>query len=135
MKLVSSSEGDGLHWLSLHQLLVLFQWQTGFIGIQRKSKLRAYELLTDVGESYDFLELARHFGIYLKALTSFAKCTWSPTLRRPAGACFNCKFRCVRLRVHNDLLKVVDQQFVGQGVVPISGCHSFANFGIVKRTP
>lgn len=135
VKLVSSSEGDGLHWLSLHQLLVLFQWQTGCGGIQRKSKLRAYELLTDVGESYDFLEMARHFGIYLKALTSFAKCTWSPTLRRPAGACFNCKFRCVRLRVHNDLLKVVDQQFVGQGVVPISGCHSFANFGIVKRTP
>ena len=129
VELVSSSEG--VQWVSLHQLLVLFQWQTGFVAIKRKAKLRAYELQNAFGDSYDFLETARHFGIYLKALTGFAGVTWQPFLRRPGGASYNCQFRCVRIHIHIEMLRKVDQFFLEQRVVPITGSRSFANFGSV----
>ena len=127
VELVSSSEG--VQWVSIHQLLVIFQLQTGFLGIKRKAKLRAYELLNTTGDSYDFLELGRHFGIYLKALTGFLKVTWAAFLRRPGGSCYNCQFRCFRIHLSSDLIDQVDQIFVAKRVVPITGANSLAHFG------
>ena len=135
VELVSSSEG--VHWVSLHQLLVLFQWQTGFGGVRRNSKLRAYELLTlnDAGDSYDFLAMVRDFGVYLRAICSFAKATFHFEKRRPAGSSFRCQVRCVRIHIHFELLQTVDRMFVDQRVVPIiDGGRTLANFGVVNST-
>lgn len=131
VELVSSSEV--VQWVSIHQLLIIFQLQTGFLGIKRKAKLRAYELLNAGGDSYDFLELGRHFGIYLKALTGFLKVTWKSFLRRPGGSSYNCQFRCFRIHLAADLIDQVDRIFVAKRVVPITGANSLANFGTVNE--
>lgn len=127
------SSSEVVQWVSIHQLLIIFQLQTGFLGIKRKAKLRAYELLNAGGDSYDFLELGRHFGIYLKALTGFLKVTWKSFLRRPGGSSYNCQFRCFRIHLAADLIDQVDRIFVAKRVVPITGANSLANFGTVNE--
>lgn len=127
------SSSEVVQWVSIHQLLIIFQLQTGFLGIKRKAKLRAYELLNAGGDSYDFLELGRHFGIYLKALTGFLKVTWKSFLRRPGGSSYNCQFRCFRIHLAADLIDQVDRIFVAKRVVLITGANSLANFGTVNE--
>jgi len=119
-ELVSSEEGV-CQWVNTYQLLVIFQQQTGHVGLRRDSKGRLYHQITvwEAGQDYRFLEVAADFGIFLRALLKKVGTVFEFKKRRPSGASFRGWTNCVRLKIPSSSVLEVDRFFLYHQLSPI----------------
>lgn len=119
-ELVSSSEGVP-QWVNTYQLLVIFQQQTGYIGLKRDPKGRLYHQITqwDASQDYDFLQTAGDFGIFLRALLKKVGTIFEFKKRRPAGTSFRGWTNCVRLQIPNACVVAFDRFLISHQLAPI----------------
>ena len=117
-QLVSSTEGVE-QWLSLHQLLILYQAETGKFGIFHRSKQRTFVELTADMTGVTFLETVRDFGTYLRAISKKLQVHYELYKRRPSGTSFQCRPNCLRLMVSARHVEFLDNYFVSRRLAPI----------------
>lgn len=119
-ELVSSSEGVP-QWVNTYQLLVIFQQQTGYIGLKRDPKGRLYHQITpwEASQEYDFLQTAGDFGIFLRAIFKKVGSVFEFKKRRPAGTSFRGWTNCVRLQIPNACVVDFDQFLLSHQLAPI----------------
>ena len=120
VELVSSPEGVS-QWVNTYQLLIIFQQQTGHVGLRRDSKGRLYHQISkwDAGQEYDFLTVAGDFGIFLRALLKRVGTIFEFKKRRPSGTSFRGWTNCVRLNIQTATVFDVDRFLVHHHIAPV----------------
>ena len=120
VELVSSPEGVS-QWVNTYQLLIIFQQQTGHVGLRRDSKGRLYHQISewDAGQEYEFLTVAGDFGIFLRALLKRVGTIFEFKKRRPSGTSFRGWTNCVRLNIQTATVFDVDRFLVHHQIAPV----------------
>ena len=126
-----SAEAGVPQWLCVYQLLTLFQFDTGRIGVSRNKRDRSYQEISvwEASQHYDFLETASDFSIFLRYIVRKAGGTFKTVKCLPSGTSFRIWSRCVRVTVPSTEVNRVDQIFVSNRVAPVRDVkRSFALF-------
>lgn len=137
LNLVSSSEGVGAKWLSLHQLFTLFQVQTGSCGIVHLSKKRTFvEFSVDNIADFCWKDRVADFGTFLRAISKTLHIPYQLHKRRPAGTSFHCRVNCLLIRTSGENVQMVDRIFMDRRLVPIrDASKAFRSFSRVEISP
>ena len=119
-ELVSPDEGV-IHWVNTYQLLILFQQQTGHIGLRRDSKGRLYHEISqwEASQEYEFLQVATDFGIFLRAMLKRVGTVFQFKKRRPSGTSFRGWTNCVQIYIRTECISNVDRFLVCNQLAPI----------------
>ncbi len=85
-------------WVNTSQLLIIFQQQTGYVGLKPDPKGRLYHQISkwEAGQEYLFLDVAGDFGIFLRALLKRVGALFEFKKRRPSRTSFGGWTNCVR---------------------------------------
>lgn len=135
-QLVSPNDGVAAQWVSLHQLLVLFQAQTGQLGVRHLSAKRKFIELTWWDEDFSWKEAVRDFGTFLRAISKAVGINYTLLKRRPAGSAIQCRPSCICIQIPLAKIFYTDELFLKRRLAPIKDVsRAFSNFAWVEMDP
>lgn len=118
--LFNTPEGKPVWTTGLH-LLTDFQLHSQQLGVWRNSDTKCWEPYTDhmVGTRYDFLQAARQFAAYLRAVGRVFGVTTQSISRRPTGTSFRRWTKCMLVQMPMERVVQIDRIWFHRRISPI----------------
>ena len=118
--LLKSPEGKPVWTTGLH-LLTDFQLHSQQLGVWRNSDTKCWEPYNDsmVGTRYDFLQAARQFAAYLRAVGRVFGVTTQCISRRPTGTSFRRWTKCMLVQMPMERVDQVDRVWFARCIAPV----------------